>query len=718
MWFEIIWLICAAVTCRNFGVKLGTQGMVCFTAPIFFILLYKQSFSVNCLLAGYLVVFVLLLCRYFKVAGRLKITIRYLIKSCIVIVPLAVIKDYAPSDPGAELSREEVLLFYIVITVLLVFAQKIKCGINEKGYQAHVFLAALAALIWGFLITEKTYNENFVKMDLRFAAINLLWMAFFIIVLYCIIPYKRCVTGLLWTGCLVFGIANFYVAKFRGSPLTPVDLLSAGTAVQVAGEYEYEITGQIVTGVLYWYTGLTALYCIPVKKWKTDWKKKVIIASLSVCICMGGLCFIKIEDMVDWKFSQWNIQQSYKTAGSVFGFTALLQKLSVGEPNGYSIQRAEELLQEYKPIKTAQTSSPTVIVIMDETFSDLRTLGDFTCSDEYLEHWYAADDYVKKGKLYVSVYGGNTANTEFEFLTGCSMGNCPTGIIPYQSYNLKDVDNLANILNRQGYQATAVHPENKRNWNRMRVYDYFGFQDFLGWTDFEHPVYIRNHISDQSCFDQVIGIYEKGAGKRQFIFNITMQNHGGYNIEDLLGQDVIKLKKKWESYTDVSAYLTLVRESDKAIQNLLDYFRNVEEPVVICIFGDHLPALDEEWVEEVMKKSEESLTMDEYERKYAVPYMIWTNYDTLEGQQEIDTSANYLGAWLLETAGLRQSAYTNFLLNMSKNIPVLNAFGYQTRDGNWHTFEEETDVSGWIEDYRILQYYTMFDKKRDMENSR
>ncbi len=112
---------------------------------------------------------------------------------------------------------------------------------------------------------------------------------------------------------------------------------------------------------------------------------------------------------------------------------------------------------------------------------------------------------------------------EVYFLTGNSIANCASGTVPYQIYDLKNVGNLAGILKADGYQAFAVHPQYKGNWNRMRTYANFGFDDFLGIEDFEDPRYVRSFVSDQSSFDKVIELYEQDRGK-QFIFNVTMQN--------------------------------------------------------------------------------------------------------------------------------------------------------------------------------------------------
>lgn len=355
---------------------------------------------------------------------------------------------------------------------------------------------------------------------------------------------------------------------------------------------------------------------------------------------------------------------------------------------------------------------PTIIAIMDESFCDLRVLGDFETSDEYLHNWYNINDYILRGNLYVSTYAGGTANTEFEFLTGNSMGNLPAGIVPYQIYNLKDTGNMTDILNRNGCKTTAIHPEYKGNWARTRVYENFGFDTFLSIDNFESPERIHESVSDRASFDKVIEVFES-SDCPQFIFNVTMQNHGGYNIKKMAGVELVELKEAWRGFSDVETYLTLIRESDKAIEGLLEYFRTVDRPVIVCIFGDHQPGVNGLWIEEVMGKTKEQITFEEQQRKYCVPYIIWANYDMGKSPQTLNTSSNYLGALLLDQAGIDRSDYMKFLVQMQKEIPILNAFGYQTKDEVWHSFEETIEVSKWIYDYKIVQYNAMFDTKRN-----
>lgn len=169
---------------------------------------------------------------------------------------------------------------------------------------------------------------------------------------------------------------------------------------------------------------------------------------------------------------------------------------------------------------------------MDEAFSDLSVWGDFETSEEVMPFFKQLQQEAVGGEVYVSVKGGNTANTEFEFLTGNSMAFLPTGSIPYQQYIKSETPSLASYLKSLGYTTTAIHPYNRSGWDRDTVYEYFGFDQFLDKDSFTDPYRLRGYISDKSAFDKIIEQYEIGKNQgSQFIFEVTMQNHGGYSKE-------------------------------------------------------------------------------------------------------------------------------------------------------------------------------------------
>lgn len=114
-----------------------------------------------------------------------------------------------------------------------------------------------------------------------------------------------------------------------------------------------------------------------------------------------------------------------------------LRYISVDKPAGYNADAAREELAAYAQPSEEPEKKPNIIVIMDEAFSDPAVLADFQTNEDYMPFMHSmmdgADNTVS-GWLNVSVLGGNTANTEFEYLTGNTMAFLPTGSIPYQQY--------------------------------------------------------------------------------------------------------------------------------------------------------------------------------------------------------------------------------------------------------------------------------------------
>jgi phosphoglycerol transferase MdoB-like AlkP superfamily enzyme len=191
---------------------------------------------------------------------------------------------------------------------------------------------------------------------------------------------------------------------------------------------------------------------------------------------------------------------------------------------------------------------------------------------------------------------------------------------------------------------------------------------------------------------------------------ITMQNHGGYTeTYDNFTEDCYKIGR---SYTDANQYFSLVHQSDIALENLITYFSQVEDPVEIVFFGDHQPSLNSSFYPILNGKGLSGLTEDELEALYTVPFFIWTNYDTPEETVEI-TSLNFLSTLTLERAGIELPAYNQFLADMMEVVPAINSRGYysKTQGSYLHVDDATGEEREWIRRYEILQYNSMFDKK-------
>ncbi len=154
-------------------------------------------------------------------------------------------------------------------------------------------------------------------------------------------------------------------------------------------------------------------------------------------------------------------------------------------------------------------------------------------------------------------------------------------------------------------------------------------------------------------------------------------------------------------------YLSLTKESDSAIEYLLNYFEDIDEPVVVLFFGDHWPKLEDGFNRAVLKGYNATTDM------YRVPFFIWANYP-LEGGEIEAVSLNYLSGLLLRAADIEGTPYTNYLERLRQDIPVVTDIGVMDSEGYFFVSgsRRPPDVSRKLRDYSILQYNNSFDESR------
>ena len=454
-----------------------------------------------------------------------------------------------------------------------------------------------------------------------------------------------------------------------------------------------------------------------------------ILGILCAFLWIPCLFFLDISHFSGITINGWSPVYSFTQNGAPITLLISIQNVMPSKPAHYSresalaaisqaVSEAEDATSDgmiSKEFAASEDASknvpPSVIVIMNESFADLSVLGDFV-SDDYLASFYDIDDYLLRGMVYPSVCGGGTCNSEFEFLTGSSMANVKPGIYPYQNYDLSNASNLVQVFNNLGYQTVAFHPYQAENWNRINVYNSFGFQEFLSQEDMTDKEILSWTISDHSDFEKIKEIYENRAAPL-FLFNVTMQNHGGYNVPIRSDVELVSIEKQYSGYSDVINYLTLIRESAHAFKELLDYFAAQPDPVIICMFGDHQPILDEDFLSSITQTvSDEEHSILDAKQRYITPYIIWSNYDVYstqdtESTKQTDMSLNYLGANLLGLLGI-STPYSQYLLSLQQQIPIVNSVGYQDSLGEWFSLEIENPV---LTEYQSVQYYELFGNK-------
>ena len=255
-----------------------------------------------------------------------------------------------------------------------------------------------------------------------------------------------------------------------------------------------------------------------------------------------------------------------------------------------------------------------------------------------------------------------------------------------------------------------MHPYLASGWNRPDAYSYLGFDKTMFVDDFPQKDYVRQYISDKEMFDTVIDTYEKNKNGPLFLFGVSMQNHGDYSYVGDNFESSVSLVGYDKDYPDVEQYLSLIHETDKAVENLVSYFESVDEEVVIVFYGDHQPKLDNDFYNEVSNKD----LADVYGKqiKYKVPFFIWTNYEIDRKFVEC-TSLNYLSSYVYNIAGIPLPSYNQFLTELEEKIPSINAHGYYSLEKKRYiSFDEASEKEKeWLLRYEQLQYNSLFDIK-------
>ena len=581
---------------------------------------------------------------------------------------------------------------------------------------------ALGILMLGGSSVMTAHMVQYLLLDAELRA-RIMDNKMFLNVLCCLVVYLvvQVFTKNVGLTCVISHIAlmtfagiNYFVYLFRGNEFIFSDLRSISTGLSVAGNYEFVLDDRAAYVVL-----LSALYVAFVRKIHVMFEKRIWMAAvcISVVICCCAYIGTETEGTVT---ETWEQKGSYRN-GYLLNFALSVRDSFIAEPDGYSEEVISELEDQYSGdgesyVNQDVEKNPTIIVVMSESYADLSVVGDFLTNEQVTPYYDSLQDNIMKGHALSSVFGAKTPNSEWEYMTGNSMAFLPSGSVVYQQYISDTPTSIVSNLKNIGYTCVAMHPYYETGWSRNAVYPTMGFDETHFIDDFDQTKLLRKYITDQELYESIVERYEsKKANEDLFIMSISMQNHGGYSQSTLKGYEPdVKLNYETE-YPEAQTYLSLARESDKAFQNLVEYFEKVDEPTMIVMFGDHWPKLEEGFLAEVLGKDREKLDLFESQVTYTTPYVIWTNYSSETAEEDI--SANYLGSYVLFKAGISLPFYNQFLMKLKKQLPVIGVGAVCDQEGNWYASEDLPDnYRQFLSDYNILEYNNQFEKKDVIES--
>lgn len=569
---------------------------------------------------------------------------------------------------------------------------------------------------WVCLWMVEILNENDVFEDLAAwqVLMNLVWYYSLFVALRLLLGRNRRAAALSTVLAFVFGLVNHYVLRFRGRILFPADITGWRTAANVAEGFDYSLDQYIIQAAVLLVAYLFLVFvCVPQKK-RAKIKLPAALVLWAVILGYGYAFFCTgMLPALGIFTQQWVTQRN----GFLLNFTIALRYSSVEEPEDYSEETVLELMEEYPGLEGDTSKQPTnLIVIMNESFGDFSVFDSFESSQDPTPFLHSLEENTIKGWVYSSVTGGGTATVEFEYLTGFTSLFQPPHTVAYQLYVEEGMPSLAALAGNIGYDTTAFHPYKSSGWNRVLAYQYLDFDKQMYEEDVIDPYYIRHYVSDKSDYEM---IYRSTEGEdTSFFFNVTMQNHSGYaqgwnNLER-----TIELPENLNN-ADHSAqqFFCLMEESDKALEELITYYSQSDEPTMIVFFGDHQPPLTNAFYEQLYGKKLSERTTQEVMQQYAVPFFIWANYD-IEERQDVVISPNYLGVLTAQVAGLPMTGFMNFLSQMYEDLPAITPVGFVTDDGQFLSEEELSEEDQeWLRQYEILNYCGMvdlFDEARPM----
>lgn len=450
-------------------------------------------------------------------------------------------------------------------------------------------------------------------------------------------------------------VTNSILLCFRITPLAATDIALLTSVFEIMGIYL--TVWQIILLVLLVLVVIAGLIYLGIRM-----KKQVYHPLLAVCNAvisiLAVVLMIHIGDARGWLQTEFaNLPDAYADNGFVYCFTRSLFDRGISKPDTYDEDTVDNILEDMKKQKTNEVEEkPNIIFIQLESFMDLKRMQGVTYSEEPTPVYSSLRKTCPGGFLKVPSVGAGTANTEFEILTGMTLDYFGAGEYPYKTV-LQDetCESMAYNLRELGYRTGVLHNNTGSFYSRNKVFANLGFDYFVSSEYMENLSY--NPIGwakDKVLTGQIQHILKATSGP-DLIYTITVQDHGKYPTE-LLENPHIKVSgfapEDEERQNAFTYYVNQCHETDAFLGSLIATLNAFEEPVVLVLYGDHLPNLD---------ITEEELASGNL---FQTEYVIWSNKKMLEDYELSKKNENLyayqLSAHVLKLLGMNNGLLTKF----------------------------------------------------------
>lgn len=531
-------------------------------------------------------------------------------------------------------------------------------------------------------------NQFFVSYAILFSIINIFY----------VLPRR------LYIACGIIFISFFSLAGFisrqklllRGEPLLPWDFSLGKEALNITASFHSLVPYLVPIFIFFIMIGAVTFLLSFVPKEEYRPGTKILTAALSFFLFLSLVAYIPLQQTFSFRLINWSQKMNYEENGMTLGFILNARNHSVNKPGGYEQTVVKEIIGQSNPSYPVDPDfKPNIILVMSEAFWDPTVLEGVSFSEDPIPFFRSLHQSYSGGTLLTPVYGGGTANTEFEVLTGLSTSFLPPGITPYVQYVHKPLEALPAIFKRQGYEATAIHTYHNWFYRRNIVYQDLGFDKFISQEFFINPEYNGAYIRDTELTKKILRVIEQSENP-DFVFALSMQAHGPYSGEANPDNRIkVSGDLRPETKAILENYTNIISDVDLSLKLLIEGLEQLGEPSAVVFFGDHLPMLGRDY--DVYRETgfflDESSYTD-YLRKYTVPFVIWDNFSAQK--ENLRLSASFLGSHILKMSKKEGSPLTDFL-----NTLIENGTGMLPCP---HYLQEENISQEEFSRYRLLQY--------------
>ena len=521
------------------------------------------------------------------------------------------------------------------------------------------------------------------------------------------------------------GYATEALGRVNGNPLLPTDLLLIKNAKDIASFAKIPFFISAVAAIV---INTVSLY----KHWRIcrKYEKRIkpferivlgIISLATFCVVMYTTCFNanfrhRVLPKIDVKFSAFNPIEDYNANGLILTFFPRIGDMTAKQPENYSQFAINALKYKYEPIKsTATVKKPNVIIIQNEAWWNPDLMPEVEYSVDLFEGINSIEKNIVRGTFLSPVFAGGTCLPEFEVLTGLPTYLLTASAYPYTQYITDETPSIVSAYKENGYQTVALHPYRKNFYNRSTAYPLMGFDTFKGMNDFDFKDVSGIYIDDMACAKQIIKEFENKTSDRIFQFVVTMENHGTYTSPRYQNFDFEMTAPtiSEEDYYDLKRYSQGVYNANKAFKVLVDYFETVDEPVIIAMYGDHLPLLGTNgstYINSGYVEKSDRFISSKHPELYETPYVVWTNYKKPVFGLTEKVSGNTLGMKIFKATGCEAPWYFGVIDAFCKEYPgAVNTAVYNKKMEKLEKISQE-DMH-MAKDYKMLMYDILNGKK-------